>query len=107
MGRSVIAVFRPKPGKDRELFDVVSRHWRVLCGQGLVTERARHVMRAVDGTIVEVFEWRSAQAIEQAHRDPLVQALWTEFEAACDYVPLASLAEAQQLFPEFETLQMP
>lgn len=59
-------------------------------------------MRARDGTVVEVFEWRSAQAVEAAHTDPAVLALWAEFGAVCDYVPLASLAEAQRMFAEFE-----
>ena len=30
-------------------------------------------MRAADGTIVEVFEWRSAEAIQQAHNNPAVR----------------------------------
>jgi hypothetical protein len=61
-------------------------------------------MQAADGTIVEVFEWRSPEAIEDAHRNPAVQALWAEFEAACDYIPVAAVPEAQQLFSEFESL---
>jgi hypothetical protein len=53
---------------------------------------------------VEVFEWRSLQAIEAAHANPAVHALWAEFDGACDYVPLHKLAEAQQLFAEFDAL---
>jgi hypothetical protein len=30
--------------------------------------------------------------------------LWDVFSACCDYVPLAALPEAQQMFAEFETL---
>jgi hypothetical protein len=61
-------------------------------------------MQAADGTIVEVFEWRSAEAIQAAHANPAVQALWGEFGQACDYVPLSSLAEAHQMFAELECL---
>ncbi len=106
MGRFVIAAFRPKPGKSEALVDVVAKHWRVLQEQGLVSERARYAMQAADGTIVEVFEWRSAQAIEQAHENPAVLALWSEFEAVCEYVPLSSLPEAQHLFSEFNPLAL-
>ena len=60
-------------------------------------------MHAADGTVLEVFEWRSAEAIAQAHKSPAVQALWGEFASVCDYVPLASLAEAQQMFAEFNS----
>jgi quinol monooxygenase YgiN len=101
MGRFVIAAFKPKPGKHEELASVVQKHWSILSARGLVTERPRYAMRAQDGTILEVFEWSSAEAIEQAHADPGVQALWKEFEAACDYVPLASLHEASHPFSEF------
>jgi hypothetical protein len=59
-------------------------------------------MRAKDGTILEVFEWQSAEAIAQAHALPAVQALWGEFAATCDYRPLSSVAECQQLFAEFD-----
>jgi len=49
-----------------------------------ITDKPGYVMRAGDGTIVEGFEWRSAEAIAQAHNNPAVQALWAEFGAACD-----------------------
>jgi len=104
VGRFVIAAFRPKAGQAQALQAVVAKHWHVLRDQGLVTEREPFVMKAADGTLLEVFEWRSAQAIEQAHSNPAVLALWSAFEAACDYVPLASVAEAQHLFAEFEPL---
>ena len=61
-------------------------------------------MQANDGTIIEVFEWRSPEAIEQAHHNPAVLTLWSEFEAACEYVPLASLSESLHPFSEFQPL---
>ena len=106
MGRIVIAAFRPKPGQQALLHAIVAKHWRVLHAEGLVTERPRMVMQAADGTVVEVFEWHSAQAIEQAHQNPAVLALWAEFAAACDYVPLAGLAESQHPFSEFDALAL-
>jgi hypothetical protein len=106
MGRVAIAAYKPRPGKQAELLAVVAKHWRVLASQQLVSDRPRYVMRARDGTVVEIFEWRSAEAIEKAHSNPAVEALWFEFEAACEYVPLASVAELQGLFSEFEPLQI-
>ena len=104
MGRSVIVAYKPKPGKDRELIAAVHKHLEILREQDLVTNRPAHVMRAGDGTVVEVFEWLSADAIAQAHTNPAVQTLWQEFSEACDYVPLATLGEAQQLFAEFDSI---
>lgn len=106
MGRFIIAAYKPKPGLETQLDAVVAKHLKVLAAEDLVTDRPAHVMRAADGTVVEVFEWRSAEAIERAHSSPAVGQLWAEFAAVCDYVPLVSLNEAQQLFAEFEPVQL-
>jgi hypothetical protein len=104
MGRFVIVAYKPKPGKAEQLKEVLGKHLRVLATQGLVTDKVAYVMRSDDGTLVEVFEWLSAEAIEKAHSTPAVLALWSEFDAVCEYVPLASLAEARQMFAEFEAV---
>ena len=102
MGRFVIVVFKPKPDKQHALAAVVAQHFRVLRAENLVTERAPYVMHTTSGSVIEVFEWRSPEAIAAAHSNPAVQALWKEFAEVCDYVPLASLDEAQQMFAEFD-----
>jgi hypothetical protein len=38
-------------------------------------------MRTAGGTIVEIFEWVSQQAIAGAHNNPAVLDLWKQFEA--------------------------
>ena len=104
MGRCVIVAYTPKPGKEQQLLSVVQKHIDVLKTQSLVTDRPAYVMRAGDGTIVEVFEWRSAEAIEKAHANPAVLALWDEFGEACDFTPLSKLKEASDMFAEFEAV---
>jgi|SRR5579864_2901749 len=106
MGRFVIVAYAPKPGKEALLLEAVKEHLQVLRAQELVTDRDAYVMRAADGTILEVFEWRSAEAIGQAHQNPAVQALWGKFGQACDYKPLSSLAECQQMFAEFAAVSV-
>ena len=106
MGRFVIVAYTPKPNKQEQLMAAVRKHLHVLKEEKLITDRPGSVMRAGDGTVVEVFEWRSADAIKQAHSNPAVQALWAEFGAACDYTPLANLRESQQMFAEFESVSV-
>jgi hypothetical protein len=106
MGRFVIVAYTPKPGKEPQLLAAVKKHLEVLRTAQLVTEKSAYVMRAADGTIVEVFEWRSAEAIAQAHSQPAVQALWSEFGEACDYTPLSKLAETHQMFAEFDAVEV-
>jgi hypothetical protein len=104
MGRSVSVAYRPKPGKERELLAAVQKHLDVLSSEGLVTDRPPHVMRAADGTVLEVFAWSSADAIARAHSSPAVGSLWGEFGEPCDYVRLATLPEAQKMFAEFDSV---
>jgi hypothetical protein len=104
MGRVVIACYRPKPGKQAALRTLIQEHFPTLRSQKLVTDRAPITMEAEDGTIVEVFEWASKSAIDAAHSNPVVLAMWKEYEAVCDYVPIASVPEAAQLFSEFTPL---
>lgn len=105
MGRFVMVAYKPKADKHQELLDAVREHLEVLRSHQFVTARPAYVMQAGDGTILEVFEWQSADAINRAHSNPAVQALWAKFGAACDYVPLASVAECQQMFAEFDAVE--
>ncbi len=101
MGRIVIVGYRPKPGKAEALRSLASAHMQRLRAEGLVTPREAIIMEASDGTMAEVFKWKSKEAIESAHKSLAVQALWKEFSDVCDYVPVASIAEAKQSFAEF------
>lgn len=103
-GVCVIVAYRPKPGKEAELLEIVRSRVPTLAREGLVTDRAPVLMRARDGTIIEVSEWKSQEAIEAAHRNPNVLALWGRFFAVCDCVPLKTLAEAEEMFAGFEPI---
>jgi hypothetical protein len=39
--------------------------------------------------------------IEKAHHHPGLHEMWARYSAACDYVPLSTLAEAGQMFANF------
>jgi hypothetical protein len=98
----VIACYRPREGKEVDLLKEVREHVPILRSQGLVTDRPSVVKRAKDGTILEVFEWKSAKAIEEAHSNKVVAAMWERFEKACEYVMLGDLPESQQPWATFE-----
>ncbi len=104
MGHYSIAAYRPLPGKDAELLEEVKNHLPTLRALDLVTDRVSHVMRAKDGTIIEVFEWKSKEAVEQAHTNPGVLAMWERFGKVCEYAPLTSLSEAHDMFAQFEPI---
>jgi hypothetical protein len=105
MGRIVIACYRPKPGRQEALRALVAGHVAALRSLGLVTDRVPIVMEAKDGTVLEVFEWASPEAIQAAHAHPTVLKMWEEYAAVCDYVPIGQVPEAAQMFSEFAPLE--
>jgi quinol monooxygenase YgiN len=101
-GVVVIVAYRPKPSKENELVELVRSRVPTLRKEGLVTDRVPTIMRSRDGTIIEVSEWKSREAIDAAHKNPNVLAMWNKFFAICDCIPLNTLAEAKEMFAGFE-----
>ena len=103
-GVIVIVAYHPRPGKEKELLALVRSRVPTLRKEGLVTNRVPTIMRARDGTIIEVSEWKSHEAIDAAHKNPNVLAMWNKFFAICDCIPLKTLAEAEEMFAGFEPI---
>lgn len=106
MGVMVIVAYRPRPGKEALLLELTREHVPILRGQGLATERPAYAMRAADGTIIEVFEWVSKEAIQSAHTNPVVLKMWERYAEACEYVPLTSVKECGDMFAAFEPVEL-
>jgi hypothetical protein len=99
----VIVAYRPKPGCEAALAALAREHVPFLRGLGLATERPELLLRAADGTVVEVFEW-CAGAIAAAHAHPEIAGLWARYDKVCTYVKLRDLAEAADMFATFQPL---
>jgi hypothetical protein len=109
LGVVVLAIYRPKPGKDAELLGCIRDHMPILRSQHLITDRKPIVGRAGpphDGTIIEVFEWKSEQAIDEAHRNAEVMKLWDRFHACCEYIAPADAPGCDKPFPNFEAIDL-
>jgi len=104
VGSISVACYKPRPGCAEALLELVRIHLPPLRREGLVTERPSIVMRTADGTIVEVFEWVSQEAIAGAHQNPTVLDLWKRFEAVCTYETPGNLPEFQKMFSHFEPI---
>ncbi|MBN8576211.1 MAG: hypothetical protein KF775_05465 [Cyclobacteriaceae bacterium] len=61
-------------------------------------------MISKSGVVIEVFGWKSKEAIENAHKNAAVQKMWAEYEQVCEYIPVGNLEEATTLFSEFSPL---
>ena len=103
-GVIVIVAYRPRPGKENQTLELVRGRVPTLRKEGLVTDRVPTIMRARDGTIIEVSEWKSEDAIDAAHKNPNVLAMWNKFFEVCDCIPLNKLSESAEMFAGFEPI---
>ena len=101
MGRIVVVAYKAKPGKLIELKSLMKTHADTLRNEELVTERASIIMQSTDETIIEIFEWKSKQAIEEAHINPVVQEMWGKYFEICEFIPAGEVAEFSEMFSEF------
>lgn len=104
MGLISIAAFRAKPGKERDLMQVLDDRLPLMRKLSFATDRAEVRCRSHDGVVITISEWASAEAIERAHQNPEVHALWTRFADCCEWVKLEALPEAARDFACFEAI---
>ncbi len=103
---TVIAAYRPRPGKAEELRRIVLEHRRALDEAQLTSPRPTILLRArSDGTLLEIFEWASAKAAEEAHQHPSIRGMWNRLAAIADFVPLSQVEEAGRAFSHFEAVK--
>ena len=102
----VFALYRPRPGKDADLRRLIAEHLPVLRRLELVTDRPALLVRAKDGTYVEVFEWRTSESATLAHQHPEVAKVWEAMGEIADFPALESLAEAKERFSHFEPISI-
>lgn len=98
------ATYKPKEGKEQELMELVNKHVAALRALELVTERNNYVAQAADGTVIEVFEWTSTNAINAAHQHPAIANIWEKMSPIADFVPMNTLLEGQRPFAGFKIL---
>lgn len=107
MNRAVtyVAVYRPHPGKEGRLLDVVRRHVPTLRAEGLATDHPVLLLRAAGGALVEIASWKSEEHSRAAHDNAAVREVWGAFAACCDFLALKDLAETKEMFSHFERLE--
>lgn len=101
MERIVIVGYKPLPGKESALITLAKAHWETLNAEGLVSQRQPVLVQSSDGTVIEVFGWKSKEAMDSAHSNPAVQEMWGQYAEVCEYTPLEKMEEFKSLFAEF------
>ncbi len=106
MGVMVIACYRPKPDCEDDLLELMKTHLPTLRAEGLVGEGPSLCGRASDGTIVEIFTWKTQAAIDKAHENPVVAEMWGQYAKVCDFIPVGAIDEAKQLFSPLTPIEL-
>jgi hypothetical protein len=99
-----IATYTPKAGHEKELFELVKKHLPILRELEFATDRSNYIAKSSDGTIIEVFEWASMDAINAAHQHPAIADIWEKMTLIADFHPMTALPEGKKPFPGFELL---
>ena len=102
MGIVVICSYRPKPGDEDKFLALLKKHQPALRAEGLITNRAPIFMKSSDGAVLEIFEWVSEDASRGAHANTKIGPIWDTMAEVADFVPLASVEQAQTPFAHFE-----
>ena len=106
MGIIAIASYRPQKGKEKNFLRLLKSHIPTLRAEGLVSDKDAYRMRAGNGTIIEVFEWKSSKAKKQAHKNENVMKIWNQFFDLADLVGIGTLKEAKEEFASFKPLKL-
>jgi hypothetical protein len=104
-GDVTIAAYRPKAGCEAALLDIVRRHLPALRSQGLITDRPAQHLRAKDGTILEIFEWKPGGA-EAAHHNPVVMELWDAIAKVAEFPPTGTVQGMDHPFSHFHPVDL-
>ena len=96
MGRIAVVCYRAKSGMHEALHALCAAHYARLYVLGFVTRRLPVFMTARDGSVVQVLEWKSQQAIDAAANHRSVLELRQQYAAVSELVPLTALPEAAE-----------
>ncbi len=101
-----IASYKPKKEMEEELLEVLRDHMPILSMEDLITDFPAIVLKSKEGYYLEIFEWKSQEAINEAHKNENVRALWKRFEEVCTYISLSDIEECKNEFASFEPVEL-
>jgi hypothetical protein len=92
--------YRPKKGKERELFNLVTKHGPALEATGLIVDGPPIIYRATNKRtgekfFVETFSWRDDEAPHLAHQMPEVMAVWEPMTPILENLELAVIEQVR------------
>jgi hypothetical protein len=102
----MFALYKLHDGKDADLRRVIAEHVPTLHRLELATDRPTVVIKAKNGTYIEIFEWSSHEAAGLAHHHPELAKVWEAIGEVGHLPKLDSVEEVQGMFPHFEQVNL-
>ncbi len=100
-----LCTFRVKPGSEQRFEALLARHAPTLRRLGLATAEPSQCFRGLDDAgrpfYFEVLPWTDARAVQTAHQNPEVQAIWNPMSECCEERggrPTMEFPHAERLF---------
>jgi hypothetical protein len=94
----VFAVYHPIDGHEKNLRQLIAKHVPTLRRLKLVTQREAIIIKSKSGAYVEIFEWKSSKASNDAHDVSAVRKIWDEMRKVAHLTKLHSLPESKEMF---------
>ena len=106
----VLAVYSVSPKNRKKLLALLPKKRRYFLKAGYVTRRAPLLLQSRKNPelFIDIFEWKSDEAVAKAHKDPKVLAIWGEMGKLCKKIGigLEKLPEAGSAFPHFDPVDV-
>jgi hypothetical protein len=103
MGLIGIVAYRAKEGMERKFLSSIRKHAPLLRSLGGISE-ASFLMKSVDRSVIEVFEWQSVAAKRKAMKSEELWKLWGEIEKYGTKVKLSSIPETREIISNFKSI---
>ena len=102
----VLALYQVARENEKALLRLLPKKRRYFLKAGYATRRAPILLRSRQNPeiFIEIFEWKSQDAVAKAHQDPKVRAIWDEMDKLCKRIGkgLNEVPEFATPFPHFD-----
>jgi hypothetical protein len=104
MRQIALILYSPRKDREQELVEMLQNNIPVMRKLGLITDREQILARTKDGSIIQLFEWKSEESQDQAMAHPVVQEMWLKVGNISEFQKPAAVAEFNEVFSMFETI---
>lgn len=100
--RLSLSAYRPRVDDRHRLEEHLRQEIAALRSRGHITERPVPICRTEAGEYLVVLEWSTTTAVDDAHADAAILAIWERKAELFEYVGVSELARASVPFAAYD-----